>query len=348
MTQIGKPIHCFKFLLLCSFFISQITFAQNFSLDFQRDTSVFPGYVVTYAIQNSPAESICNRDGFDQCSVMFNPAFYGCHSPGFGCPDASVAPFEDTPLVYEVISVSSTEKYLHMVIGDPATGFAQDMYIRGSTSGNTNISSSTWAAEFNDGRNNSPGAGTGPLRGGGNGTANPDKVIVRQIMGGTWDDTGKTWSCSGSEFCSEYLKDTFDKKPKITQKLATAELDAVFIADMSSIDYTTANTELTVTGPNPQLINTVTITDPNFFYGNEGNFDMSTQQGYTENVDNLIQNQVVDITAGKYIYNESTNTDIFGAGGTYTYFADSHDPTTVNWCDYYDSTQNIAERGVCK
>ena len=350
MTLPGIHTSTYRFLplLLVYLITSQTVVAQNFSFDFQRDTSTFPGYVVTYAIQNNPSESICNRDGFDQCSVMLNSDYFGCHSPGFGCPAASSAPVEDTPMVYEVISVSATERYLHMIIGDPASGFAQDVYIRGSTSGNNNATQSTWAAEFNDGKNNLPGAGTGPLQGGGNGTANPDKVVIRQVMGGTWDDTAKTWACEGSEFCSEYLKDTLTRKPKITQKVTTAELEAVFIADMSSIDYRTANATLTVTGSDPQMINTVTITDPGFFYGNEGNFDMSTQQGYTKNTDKLVQNQVIDVTAGKFTYTESANTDIFGAGGTYTYFADAYDPTTVNWCEFYDETQNIAERGVCK
>lgn len=75
------------------------------------------------------------------------------------------------------------------------------------------------------------GNGVDPLRDDGtwtgNGTANPTRVIIRQID-------------NSNEAYQEFLKDSFDKKPLIYQEVTTADMNLVFQQDMRGMDYNTS------------------------------------------------------------------------------------------------------------
>ncbi len=131
------------------------------------------------------------------------------------------------------------------------------------SNGNTRLSSSGgFAASHNDSKNQIGGSygqmnatdpiesevyagnGADPLKAdntwSGNGSANPTRVIMRQI-----DNSPDAYQ--------EFLKDSFDKKPLIYQEVKTSDVISLFQADMRGIDY---NTSRALT------IGTSTITPP--------------------------------------------------------------------------------------
>ncbi len=104
-------------------------------------------------------------------------------------------------------------------MGDPASGFAQDVYIeRGFT-------------RFQGGEGSAVGGGGlggnnvdpfGPTSG--TGEANPRKVLIRQII-------------SDDEISMDFTKDKFDRKPVITQMLTPSDMSSFFQLDMSNSSY---------------------------------------------------------------------------------------------------------------
>ena len=109
--------------------------------------------------------------------------------------------------------------YFHIIMGDPTSGFAQEVYIqRGFGSFQGGPGSAVGGGGFGD-NNVTP---LGPNAG--NGEANPRKVLVRQIV-------------SDGEIYIDFTKDKFDRKPKITQMLTLPSLTSLFQLDMSNSSY---------------------------------------------------------------------------------------------------------------
>ena len=328
--------HRLLHIILCYILIvlmSSTCFSQDFVFDFESDPGSTPGF--QFAVTIGSSGGICNRDGFGACYTDFAPGYLLNLTPscGSGC-SGSGGVEETTPFLYELVTLNGAD-YIHMVIGDPATGFAQETYIKGSDAPDaSSLVISSWAAVHSYGFNAAPGQSMLQTRG--NASAHPEKVAVRQIMGGTWDDVSKTWSCSGTEFCSEYLKDTLARKPRITQNVFDIDMTAEFEIDMRSIAYDDINT----TAP---IVNKVVITDPNLPNGDEGNYDRSAIQSRHPYTDNETISTVLDTTAGRYTYTENPS-QIEGSGGGYTYFADSFDHVNINWCDFYEAEQNQVVR----
>ena len=319
--------------------------SADFSLDFQQDPDDFRGgYISNYAIMNTPSESVCNRDGFGQCTTNTDERFLVTHECGW--PSCSVVPKhgESTPMIYEKIRRNGVD-YLHMVIGDPADGFAQDVYIRGNYfNAQDSLATSTWASGHNDGLNFDPTPGTGPLQGGGNGSANPERVIVRQVLGGRWDGDSDAWTCEGSTFCSEFLKDNMLTKPRILQQVNEPDMISEFEVDMRTVGYSDMNTVL-------PMVNKVTVISPSFFYGDEGNFDITKERVYEGPTDNEIITKNSVITAGRYRYiptADLTESGQYGANGSYQFWDDSFDVESVDWCNYYVREQNDPNALICK
>lgn len=322
-------------IFLTFFFL--VSHAQTFNFDFQGDG----GTPITGG--GFAGDTTCNRDGFGPCFTEGFASAYGYKTYGITCwwmcggNNVTGTP-EMTPLLLEELTIDGV-KYLHTIVGDPASGFAQETYIRGSTStGSDSLTTSTWAAVFASGANNDPTVGTGPLQGPGNGSANPNKVVVRQIIGGTWNSSTKSWTCGSAEFCDEFLKANLDTKPKITQNINLSNLETNFVLDMSAITYQDASTAGT-------MVNTVSVIDSGFVKAEDGYFDVAQTPSYASS-DNTGKN--VHLTAGRYTYTESADTVIYGAGGTYTYYEDSVDVSAIDWCSYYDGTQNDTAFLICK
>ena len=320
------------FFIVLSF--SSFSQAQDFNFDFHGDVGGLVGFPQMSAAGGQDA-GVCNRDGQGACetSNSFLP-FY-----------LSTSGDELTPFFYETVTHEGDE-YIHMIIGKPEDGFAVEMYIRGVDNGDSN-NRSTWAADVSNGYNTSPG--NSMLQTPGNGTANPERVAVRQVMGGSWDDVLRTWNCSGTEYCSEFLKDTLLTKPLIAQKVSMVDFLAEFEVDMRNIGH---QLDMGVTGYDgadtaAPIVNKVALTSPSFLIAEDGIFDMSARHTYTPHPDDGTTYVSSGATGGRYAYTPSADVDTFGAKGTYTYFADSFDVDSVVWCDYFDDAQNQTGPSIC-
>lgn len=340
-----------SFLIVLSVWAS--TSIAEFSLDFQNDQSRLPGgFLVLPTIMGSDAESSCNRDGFDECSTHFDGYLNNlCSWPGCSI---SATP-DQTSMRYEMLINNGTQ-WLHFMIGDPESGFAQDVYIRSHMAGGDGIDSfnnSYWAATHNTGMNDDGGdPATGPLQGPGNGSANPNHVVMRQVMGGTWDEATSTWDCSGTEFCSEFLKDTLSGKPRIIQRVVQDDMRSDFMVDMRALNYQSQ------AGINPldgtEVINTVVVTSADFLVGDEGNFSIDTAPGIDGGAGSRPAMNV-NLTAGQYTYTEGPATlsdgtaNPYGAAGTYSYSVDNDFMLQdIDWCTYYHRSENNPYSSICQ
>ena len=262
------------------------------------------------------------------------------------------------------------ERYWHMIVGDPSTGFAMESYIPRifsyeSTSGGRPSRIMSWGSvtlEDQSGNGWDP-LGINPSRDfdyTGNGTADPTKVIMRQIMGGTWNSTTQTWSCDNSDqYCSEFLKDQFLFKPKITQKINESDMVQNFVLDMSSITYSDDIT----TG---SIINTLTITDPGMpdFDPTAGDFQMIDSTITISHPASGSSNFNPNITGGRYTYTQCSNSQTTVEGiehcwqdrdintwdyqeGSYSYVnGGAADIMSYEWDVYWDPSQNSNIAGI--
>jgi len=161
-----------------------------------------------------------------------------------------------------VIDPDTGLDYFHIIMGDPASGFMQDIYIeRGFT---------TWQGGAGSAVGGSINNGDDPFNiqsTSGTGEANPRKVLVRQIV-------------SDGEIYMDFTKDKFDRKPKVTQMLTLPDMSSIFQLDMSNSTYGDDTT--------PGILSyTMSLADD---YNDGGNFNFATD----------IQKSIVD--GGRYTY----------------------------------------------
>ena len=322
------------FCFFLFFSLSNDIKGQDFTFDFHSDPGSGPGF--PQAAASDPNAGICNRDGRGACETKnsFVPFYLSAYGD------------ELTPFLYESV-IKDGEEYLHMIIGKPEDGFALEMYIRGRDNGDSAFRS-TWASDVSNGYNFQ--SGNSMLQTPGNGTGNPEKVTIRQVMGGTWDDVARTWNCSGTEYCSEFLKDTLLTKPLIAQKVSMANFSAEFEVDMRNIGYQSDMGETGYDGADTvaPIVNKVSLTSPSFLLApGDGLFDMSARHTYTPYPDDGTAYTSDGTTGGRYSYTPSADVETFGANGSYTYFADDFDVDSVVWCDYFDASQNQVGPKIC-
>ena len=284
-------------------------------------------------------------------------------------------PFDKTPMIYEMGTVNG-QRYIHQVIGDPATGFAMEIYIKAVGGGESGDGRDMGPVTFEvmdsggsvgdtvspDCDNNWYFNGTGPCSGNnadplrandpgftGSGTGNPTSVEMRMVMGGSWDAPTSTWSCD-TAYCSEFFKDELNKKPKITHKIADAGLNSEFVVDMSSLNYSNTGIGFDVASE-VAFSNVQSITGPDA-YGTEGDFSMVSLAG-SDNVAIVVGSGIVStgenistsVTAGRYTYTPGLgwNNDLTVYDrGVYSYNDGGFDHLGVTWIDYCDSTQNAS------
>lgn len=214
-------------------------------------------------------------------------------------------------------------RYWHYILGDPATGFAQEIYIRGtgSSCGQFSICSAS-GGTVGFGGNNVLGSNAATTSG--NGTGNPTAVIMRQILGGTWVASTSAWTCD-TAYCSEFIKAAYADKPKITQGMNSPDFTAMFILDMSSIALSDNSTALTVTNQatgatGASLTSVQAMTDT--LTGNVISFDMADDS------------QLTYVNGGRYTY--TSGPGVLGARGTYVYVDGGYDPQAVDYSPYLD------------
>jgi len=265
---------------------------------------------------------------------------------------------DTTPFTQESVSIDGVS-YWHQIIGDPEQGFAMETYIQKGVAGftsdsggrNSNFSFGLYRGDLDvQSGNGWDPLGLDPSRDHhftGNGTANPTKVVMRQVLGGEWDATSKAWRCGSAIFCMDFTKASLNEKPRITQAVNDDPVgfSAFFDLDMSNSNYADATTAGTI-------INTVTLpialppsaSVPMVGSGNAGNFD----NGGSFNMATDTQKSLV--TGGRYTYSAGAGwVDTgFDSGyqtwdydeGTYSYDDGSFDHLGVTWGSYFDQAQN--------
>ncbi len=321
----NKPFGCFclkaSLLLLFLIHFNSVSFSGDIPLNFQLEpgySNIFPGN--------------CGIDGQSSSMCVI----------GQGSIDPDTTPF------YQGRVSIDGNNYWHIIVGDPANGFAMESYVpvSGLLSATGGKPSDFFPRDTDletvSGNGWDP-LGLDPSRNfdyTGNGSADPTKVVLRQVMGGIWDADTQTWSCGGEAFCSEFLKEEMAFKPKITQTIndVPGMMISDFELDMSSISYNDDSTAGTIK-------NTLIITDPDMPtpYPNAGDFDMMTdrQAGYST------------VTGGRYTYTPAcTNpTTCWSDGnirdgdwdfeeGSYSYVAGDADPLNYEWDVYWNPDQN--------
>lgn len=280
---------------------AQSAVSQTFNLNFNADPN---------GSRSGYASVVCNMPGLVNISCATDFAF---------------SPPEKKAFVQEFVSIGG-EQYYHLIVGQPADGFAQEVYIKTLTSlsfqGGDSSDSAGKNCFVNDSFNclGAPNNASTPLSSNstvsGNGSGNPNRVVMRQIM-----------RDSAGEFSQEFLKANLTTKPIISQDHKTAEVTAKFVLNMSAIDYNTIDQAGVLT-------NTVQVLDPTIPAGS-GNYSYATHaQSYPGPGANINST----VTGGKYIF-----TPIGGGlpGGVYTYDEGSNYPVAeVNWGSFRDPAQN--------
>ncbi len=204
------------------------------------------------------------------------------NSADYFCEEGSRPGKNQTPFLYETVIGDDGNSYIHMIIGDPATDFAQDIYILGSYSSDGSGTANGATIPVING--NIDLTTFNPLSSLGQGSANPNKVIMRQDI-------------KDNDISMEFIKDNFLTKPKIVQIVTSEDMVSEFIVDMSAITY---NDKTTPT----DIINNLTFSASDI-PGDSGSFNM------IDNGDNVV------VDAGLYTYTEGSGT--FGSEGTYDY-----------------------------
>ena len=226
-----------------------------------------------------------------------------------------------TPFYQETVRAADGSMYYHVIIGDPESDFAQEYYIQagwGYWLGYNQFPMSASEGGLNGGADATPSGFFGATFGSpldsdptisGNGTANPRKMIFRQIV-------------RGPGFEQEVIKDSFANKPKITQQVQDAEMVSDFSVDMSGISYSDASTSAPMT-------NTLVITDAasGLVYTD---FDINDPANRSR------------IAAGQYTY--SGGLPYKGSMGTYTYASGGNfDVYAVEWAAYRNADENVPD-----
>lgn len=236
-------------------------------------------------------------------------------------------------IVPEIVYDPSTQAYYyHMILGDFGSGFIQESYVqmgfgsygnqyepwtpttRKSASGGFGLYTPSWE----DPNTLILGNGYDPLDVNttnttnnanikaanvvsGNGTANPNRVIVRQIL-------------TDGEIMMEFLKDRYEYKPRISQAIMTPDFESLFEIDMRAVRYDDLTT------PSP-------ITNTMQLWGADAPGDAAAWDFSTDSVKSTYN-------GGKFRYFEGAGPG--GAEGTYEYISGSFDQTAQDWKSYFD------------
>ena len=272
------------------------------------------------------------------------------HDSGNGDP----TPFEESFVVVNGV------RYIHVLVGDPASGFASESYTRWGAGPNTTdptiIPDLGGVFSPDGGGNETTVIGNVP---GFNGTTGLNYLHDNLNMGNPLADshisgTGANaptntvfrmvLSCVGTTACPvdagniamEVSKPFLDKKPRISQTVESGSMTAVFVTDMRALSYSDIST------PAP-IVNNVVIDDPGIPGTGAGDFEMAMAQA-------------TNITSGRFTYTPGSgwntangwivNGSSFGQG-TYSYIESTgFQPTTFDYKTVFDYAQNATACSV--
>ena len=283
---------------------------------------------------------------------------FSCPAPGdFTASDCDIGVQAD-PDDVTIFRNERIGNYWHMVVIDPNHDFAMEVYTE-----ITNLFLSHSGGHepvffvFNGNLEQWSGNGWDPLEinhktfgpdnvsFSGNGTGDPTRSIIRQVLGpGTLlpgEERVRAWECDPGAFCQEFLKAEFLTKPKITQQLADSDYSSYFEIDMSHIDYATPDAPVV-------MINTQTIADP--LMPDSDVFSPFAAMPDSHVFDAAVNSQDAHLTAGGYTYTPGIGHYNDGDGdrffafdpGSYDYAEGGVDfyHAEQRWADYFDPGQN--------
>ena len=321
---------------------------------------VLPGIFYALGVASVLAAPTDFKTNFDTSAFSSN----GSYDAGNGgctfetcAPQSTFGNGDPTPFYQQVININGTD-YFHVLVGDPATGFAQESYTRfipGTVSGARGTQGGTTNAELRgasspDGAGNEttiignpPGPGSctvcnqtyvdtslnmanpfaqAPVSG--TGSQDPSRSVFRMVL-----------TSAAGDMSLEVSKPFLDKKPIISQTVQSGTMSSVFVTDMSKLSYSEAN------DPAP-VVNRLVLQDATIPGNGAANFDMASVQHS-------------DVTAGRYTFTPgsgwtnplndpslgwSTDDSSFGLG-TYSYAGGpGFDPFTADWSTYFHYDQN--------
>jgi hypothetical protein len=248
--------------------------------------------------------------------------------------------------------------YFHAIVGDPATGFAQESYTRISgnaasiTGGCTTPVSCDMANGFSpDGAgmdravvtpnstktniNGQYGQLDDFMEGIGN-AGNPLDSVHISGNGG-YDPTRSVFHMvmvsPDGDMSMDVNKPFLDKKPIISQTIQDGGMTSTFVADMSKLSYAQMNSPI-------KIINTTTFDDPTIPGNGAANFDM-------------LNAQQSDVTAGRFTFTKPSNygwnhptqgwdyPQSYFTLGIYSYYGgNGFDVYNADWASFFDYAQN--------
>lgn len=241
-----------------------------------------------------------------------NPAFSGTvieHESPVGSQTSTFISGQ-TPFLFE----RSGTQY-HLIVGDPADGFAQEVYIDignsiydewdcegtcGSIGPGRSASGGEGVSQFIPGNALDP-LGTDMLASG-NASANPNRLQMQQYL-------------SDGELTSTFVKAALLEKPTITNEINAPDFNTLFHMDSAGNPYTSQTTPSAVTI-------TMDILDPDV-PRDSASFDLAEDA------------QASSVTAGQYTFTPSTRIGGMGTYGTYTYIDGTHN-LNPDWSAYFD------------
>ena len=199
-----------------------------------------------------------------------------------------------TPFVYEKV-----DNYFHLILGNPTSGFAQEVYI--------SLSNSTYQGFGTLGSRLSSSGGSlnnsaDPLNNGA-ASGNPKVVEMRQLV-------------TDGDFTSDFVKDKFLEKPSITQTIDSSDFQSQDIIDGSGIGYGNATSTSTYTSTVRIIDLDIPLESASFDYG-------------TDALQKIL-------TAGHYTWTPGSGRG--GSSGTYTYTDDSFNVSNIKWEQFFDTT----------
>jgi len=248
------------------------------------------------------------------CGMSFGSDF-NCSSGMFGGSFQLSGSHDDGTSAYQRMFTYGGKTYYHVIIGNSTTDtFYMEYMIEASTSWATYNGFNGFAASASTGDNSSQSTRTFNMDNPydptssktGTGTGNPTRVVMRQVLN------------DGINY-GEFLKDQFDKKPKITQVTNdTNPAEGIFLEYTLDMRNKTYSDQTPITA-NDRNNRTILIGD---IAGSQGDYDstgvLPTPAEYIQGTDK--------ISAGAYTY--TAGTGYGGSNGTYTYY--QLDAVTVN------------------
>ena len=268
-------------LLALAMFFPAIGYAQDFTLDFTKKSV---GGNITSAFYDMDC---------------------GAGSPNLGCAYRYGGEGNDATRFVNGHLWMDGVHYLHQIIGDPASGFVQEVLYRNDMLSCDNMG--CFNGDGLDSVNN-------------NAAENPTATVMRQVI--------DTTNVDGT-FTSEYLKDRFANRAKITQDFTTGSLTSSFAVDGRNSSITSMPAEAL------HVDNTLTIVDPGIpvsdRWGPGATFDINDPDDHPDY--KKYHKRVTDISSGNSYYDAT--------GETYVY-ADANEDYVldIDWFQFFDQDQN--------